>query len=94
MKTYYVYILASNRNGTLYVGVTNNLIRRIDEHKRKISDSFTRKYNISILVHYESTESIESAITREKSLKKYSRKDKLELIENNNPNWNDLSLEF
>jgi putative endonuclease len=94
MKTYYVYILASNRNGTLYVDVTNNLIRRIDEHKRKISDSFTRKYNISILVHYESTESIESAITREKSLKKYSRKDKLELIENNNPNWNDLSLEF
>ncbi len=94
MKTYYVYILASCRNGTLYVGVTNNIIRRMDEHKQKIADGFTKKYNISTLVYYESTENVESAITKEKSLKKYSRADKLILIENDNPDWKDLSLEF
>jgi putative endonuclease len=94
MKNYYIYILASSRNGTLYVGVTNNLIRRMDEHKRKIADGFTKKYNISTLVYYESTENIESAITKEKSLKKYSRSDKLKLIENENPEWKDLSFEL
>ena len=66
----------------------------MDEHKRKIADGFTKKYNISTLVYYESTENVESAITKEKSLKKYSRSDKLALIENENPDWKDLSLEF
>jgi putative endonuclease len=94
MKTYYVYILASCRNGTLYIGVTNDLERRVYEHKNNLIDGFTKQYNIHTLVYFESTEDVESAITKEKSLKKYSRDDKLKLIESNNPNWEDLSLEF
>ncbi len=94
MKNYYVYILASEKNGTLYIGVTNNLERRIDEHKRKIVNGFTKKYNISTLVYFESTDDIESAISREKALKMWKRQWKLSLIESVNPNWNDLSLDF
>jgi len=90
MKNYYVYILASQRNGTLYVGVTNNLLRRIQEHKQGIADGFTKKYNIHNLVYFESTENIESAILREKQLKGGNRKKKLALIETENPNWSDL----
>jgi len=94
MKNYYVYILASTKNGTLYIGVTNDLERRIDEHKRKIADSFTKKYNISTLVYFEPTEDVRSAISREKALKMWKRQWKLSLIESVNPNWSDLSLDF
>ena len=92
MKAYYVYILASTVNGTLYIGVTNNLERRIYEHKNNIIKGFTEKYNIHRLVWYESTNTIESAIQKEKQLKKWNRKWKIELIEKTNPKWDDLSL--
>ena len=90
MKSYYVYMLASKKNGTLYVGVTNNLIRRVYEHKNNIIKGFTSKYDVKILVWFESTPNIESAIQREKQIKRWHRKWKVELIEKENPNWNDL----
>ena len=90
-KKYYVYILTNKRNGTLYIGVTNDLERRIFEHKNKIIKGFTEKYNIDKLVYYEETNDITEAILREKKLKKWNRKWKLELIEKENKNWNDLS---
>jgi len=85
-----VYILASKRNGTLYLGVTSNLVKRIWEHKNNIVEGFTKRYNVHQLVWYELHESMESAITREKQLKNWKRKWKLELIEHRNPNWLDL----
>lgn len=91
---YYVYILASKRNGTLYVGVTNNLIKRIWEHKNDFVGGFTEKYGVHTLVYFEQTESIEQAILREKQIKKWKRKWKLELIEKENPNWEDLYESF
>jgi len=91
MKSYYIYILASKRNGTLYIGVTGNLTKRIYEHNNKLLDGFTKKYDVNKLVHFEETKDIISAITREKQLKKWNRKWKLELIEKSNPNWNDLA---
>ncbi len=90
MKSYYVYILASQRNGTLYIGVTNDLIKRIYEHKNNLIEGFTQKYNIHMLVYYEQCDDIESAIIREKQLKKWNRRWKLELIEKENPRWRDL----
>ena len=90
MKQYYVYILASKRNGTLYIGVTNNLLKRVDEHKNKLIDGFTKKYNVHNLVYYEQYNDISCAITREKQMKKWKRKYKLELIEKSNPDWIDL----
>ena len=90
MNTYYVYILASKRNGTLYTGITNNLIRRVYEHKNDMIDSFTKKYHVHKLVYYEQTDNINSAIQREKQLKKCRRQWKIDLIEKNNPNWDDL----
>jgi putative endonuclease len=87
---YYVYILASKRNGTLYVGVTNDLKRRVYEHKQKIIKSFTEKYNVTDLVWYDSTESVESAILREKRIKKWNRNWKIRMIEEKNPEWKDL----
>ena len=93
-KDYYVYILASERNGTLYIGVTNNLVRRLYEHKNGLVDGFTKKYNVKVLVYYESTNSIESAIQREKSLKKWSRSWKISLIQSVNPEWKDLAEEL
>ncbi len=90
MRNYYVYILASQRNGTLYIGVTNDLIKRVWQHKNKVADGFTKKYGVDKLVYFETTESIESAITREKQLKKWNRSWKLQLIEKDNPDWNDL----
>jgi putative endonuclease len=87
---YYVYILASNRNGTLYIGVTNDLQRRVYEHKSKVIESFTKKYNVDTLVWYESTESIESAILKEKQLKKWNRAWKIKMIEEKNFEWKDL----
>jgi putative endonuclease len=90
MKSYYLYILASNRNGTLYIGVTSDLIKRIQQHKTKITDGFSKKHNVRKLVHYEQTESIYSAIAKEKALKKWNREWKINLIEKDNPNWEDL----
>jgi putative endonuclease len=90
MKSYYVYILASKKNGTLYIGITNDLIRRVYEHKNNLVKGFSSKYSIHNLVYYEQTPNIEAAIQREKQLKKWQRKWKLELIEKNNPNWDDL----
>lgn len=87
---YYVYILASGRNGTLYVGVTNNLVRRVYEHKNNLISGFTSQYNIHHLVYYEQTSGVKEAITREKQLKKWNRAWKLKLIEDNNLNWRDL----
>ena len=94
MNSYYVYILASKYNGTLYIGVTNDLERRIYEHKQNLVDGFTKKYKVHALVYYEDTGDIEVAIAREKKLKKWERLDKIKLIESTNPEWRDLSLEF
>ena len=85
-----VYILASKRNGTLYIGVTSNLVKRIWEHKNDMVEGFTKRYNVHQLVWYELHDSMESAITREKRLKSWKRKWKLELIEGSNPKWIDL----
>jgi putative endonuclease len=86
-----VYILASKRNGTIYyVGVTSDLIKRIWEHKNNLVEGFTKRYNVHNLVWYEAHKNMESAIIREKALKEWKRIWKLELIESNNPNWNDL----
>ena len=89
-KTYFVYILASKRNGTLYIGVTNDLIRRIYEHKEKSVKGFTQKYNVSMLVYYEEHGNIHSAIQREKQMKKWKRSWKIHLIEKYNLQWQDL----
>ncbi|TAN41730.1 MAG: GIY-YIG nuclease family protein [Nitrospirae bacterium] len=89
-KSFYVYILASRRNGTLYIGVTSDLIKRIWEHRNKLAKGFTEKYGIDKLVYYEQFMDAENAIGREKRLKKYNRKWKLDLIESVNPAWNDL----
>jgi putative endonuclease len=88
--TYFVYILASQRNGTLYVGVTNNLARRIHEHREKIIEGFTSQYNVTKLVWFDQTDSIEEAISHEKRLKRWQRAWKISLIEKTNPSWNDL----
>jgi putative endonuclease len=90
MKQYYVYILASKRNGTLYIGVTSDLLKRIYEHKNNMVKGFTKKYHVHKLVYYEATESVESAIMREKQLKKWNRDWKIGLIEKTNPLWKDL----
>ncbi len=90
MKNYYVYILASKRNGTLYIGMTNDLIRRVNEHKNDLIEGFTKKYGVHKLVYFEQTSDIESAIQREKRLKKWNRQWKLDLIEKENPEWKDL----
>lgn len=89
-KQYYVYILASGKNGTLYIGVTSDLIKRVYEHKNNLVEGFTQKYDIHNLVYYEVTESIESAINREKQMKKWNRAWKIRLIEKGNPEWKDL----
>ncbi len=94
MKYYYVYILASKRKGTLYIGVTNDLIRRVYEHKNGFVEGFTKRYNVHKLVYYEQTESIESAIQREKRLKVWHRDWKIKLIEEMNPDWKDLYEEI
>jgi len=89
-NAYHVYILTNKKNGTLYVGVTNNLVRRVHEHREHRVEGFTKKYGLSKLVHYEQTSDIISAIVREKRLKKWQRKWKIFLIENGNPDWRDL----
>ena len=90
--SYYVYILASKLGGTLYVGVTNDLVRRVFEHKSKFVPGFTRKYDVVRLVYYEQHDDIEIAIQREKRLKKWNREGKMRLIEEKNPNCDDLYL--
>ncbi len=91
MNQYYVYIL-TNGVRTLYIGVTNDLTRRVYEHQEQLTDGFTKKYNVTMLVHYEVTTDIESAIAREKQLKGWRRSKKIDLIEASNPEWVDLSL--
>ena len=89
-KQFYVYILASKRNGTLYTGVTSNLTKRAWEHKEGLVEGFTKKYSVKMLVYYETFEDVGSAIMREKQIKKWERKWKLRMIEEKNPQWNDL----
>ena len=89
-KQFYVYIMASKRNGTVYIGVTSNIIKRVWEHKNKVVEGFSSKYNINLLVYYEIHPNAESAILREKQLKKWERKWKIRLIEEKNPTWKDL----
>ena len=90
MKTYFVYILASGRNGTIYVGMTNNLIKRVYEHKNNLADGFTKKYDVHNLVYYELFNDVNEAIKREKRVKKWKRQWKLRLIDKMNPDWKDL----
>jgi len=87
---YYVYIMASRRNGTLYIGVTNDVARRVFEHREGITAGFTRRYDVKLLVYYEAHDEVESAIEREKRLKKWNRAWKIALIEAANPNWEGL----
>ncbi|NJM50132.1 MAG: GIY-YIG nuclease family protein [Sphingomonadales bacterium] len=89
-----VYILASGRNGTLYIGVTSNLLLRISQHRLETLEGFTKKYGIKCLVWFEQHSVMESAIRREKQLKKWNRAWKLRLIEENNPDWCDLAEDF
>ena len=90
MKQYYVYIMTNN-SGTLYTGVTDNLIRRVYEHKSKLVEGFTRKYNITRLLYYEITSDVRAALCREKQIKGWLRKKKIALIAATNPGWRDLS---
>jgi putative endonuclease len=92
-KQYYVYIMAS-KSRVLYVGVTNNLQRRVEQHKQKVVEGFTRKYNVTRLVYYEMTNDVHTALAREKQIKSWRRGKKIELIESVNPGWKDLSEEW
>jgi putative endonuclease len=87
---YWVYILASRKHGTLYIGVTNDLIRRVYQHKNKLIKGFTSQYNVTLLMWYEGYDNPTSAIEREKELKKWRREWKINLIERDNPDWDDL----
>jgi putative endonuclease len=89
-RSFYVYILASRIGGTLYIGVTNDLVRRVADHKSKTAESFTKRYDVGRLVYYECFDGIEQALHREKRLKKWPRAWKISLIEKDNPNWIDL----
>jgi putative endonuclease len=90
MKQFYVYILAGSRRGTLYIGVTSDLVKRIYEHKNDVVDGFTKKYQVHSLVYYEVANDAASALTREKQIKKWKRIWKIELIEKSNSEWKDL----
>jgi putative endonuclease len=89
-RSYWVYILASKIGGTLYIGVTNDLIRRVYEHRMGLVDGFTKQYGVHRLVYFEKYSDVESAIVREKRMKKWNRAWKIRLIEETNPNWDDL----
>jgi putative endonuclease len=90
MNSFYVYILASRKNGTLYIGVTNDLVRRVYDHRNNAIEGFTKKYSVHTLVYYEPYKDVRDALTREKRLKKWKRQWKINLIENTNPDWKDL----
>jgi putative endonuclease len=90
MKTYWVYILATRPRGTLYVGVTNNLIRRLHEHREGLVDGFTKEHNVKMLAYYEQHATAMAAIQREKNIKHWSRAWKIDLIRSMNPDWRDL----
>ena len=90
VKQYYVYIMTTKMNNSLYVGVTNDLNRRVFEHKNHLVEGFTNRYHIEKLVHYEIADNAKSAISREKQIKKWLRRKKVELIQANNPDWRDL----
>jgi putative endonuclease len=90
VRSFYVYVLANRIGGTLYIGVTNDLIRRVTEHRLKAVESFTKKYEVNRLVYFEQFDDAENAIRREKRLKKWNRMWKIRLIEQLNPNWDDL----
>lgn len=90
MKQPAVYILASQRNGTLYIGVTSNLVKRVWQHKQDMAEGFTKKYRVHTLVYFEIHQDMQAAITREKQLKKWNRAWKVSLIEKQNPQWCDL----
>lgn len=94
VKSGYVYILASGRNGTLYTGVTSNLTKRLDEHKSHAVKGFTEKYNVTQLVWYEQHTEIRDAIAREKQIKNWRREWKIKLIEDMNPDWKDLAKDL
>ena len=94
MNTYYVYMLATWDNKVLYIGVTNDLKRRVFEHKNKLIDGFTKKYNLKKLVYFEELKQAKDAIAREKELKDWTRAKKNTLVSNLNPNWRDLSIDF
>ena len=93
MKTYYVYIM-TNRRGTLYTGMTNGLLRRVYEHKKEMVEGFTKKYHIDRLIYYEETDDVTAAIEREKQIKGWTRKKKIDLIRVMNPKFEDLSEEW
>lgn len=90
MRQYYVYILASRMRGTLYVGVTNDLVGRVYVHRSGTTDGFTKKYSVHRLVYFEVHQDVKEAITREKQIKKWNRAWKIQLIEKTNPHWDDL----
>jgi putative endonuclease len=93
-RQYYVYMLASKIGGTLYIGFTNNLVRRVHEHREKLVEGFTKRYDVAKLVYFEVHSEIEVAITREKQMKKWNRAWKIRLIEESNPNWDDLYIKI
>ncbi len=93
-KQYYVYIITNKYNTAIYIGMTNNLERRLDEHKQKIKKSHAQRYNLYKLIYYEQTTDVNSALNREKEIKKWSRKKKNELIYTLNPTWKDLGREM
>jgi putative endonuclease len=94
MRQYFVYILASKRIGTLYIGVTNNLQKRVYEHKNDLICGFTKKYHVHNLVYYEVYRDISDAINREKRMKKWKRQWKIDLVEKSNPQWRDLYFDI
>ena len=87
---YFVYILASKKNGTLYIGMTNNLLKRVDQHKKNLVEGFTRRYGVHRMVYYEQFRDVWHAIAREKRMKEWQRQWKINLIEKDNPDWDDL----
>ncbi|HEX9470649.1 MAG TPA: GIY-YIG nuclease family protein [Bradyrhizobium sp.] len=93
-RSFYLYILANKIGGTLYIGVTNDLVRRVAEHRLKLAQSFTKRHDVTRLVYFECFDQIEQAIHREKRLKKWPRAWKISLIEKDNPNWIDLYPEI
>ena len=93
MNNYYIYIL-TNKSNTLYVGVTNNIQKRLYEHKNKLINGFTKKYNLNKLIYFETYQNINDAMKREKQIKGWTRKKKIDLIKTKNPNFNDLSKNF